>query len=73
VVAINGVERVRSMPGVHFFRWEPHWSQISVGSMITPASSMGERVGSVMAYGETRAEAVRRAEEAIGKVEIITQ
>jgi biotin carboxylase len=73
VVSINGVERVRSMPGIHFFRWEPRWSDIGVGSTITPASSMGERVGSVMASGETRAEAVQRAEEAVSRVEIITQ
>lgn len=73
ITAINGLDRVRSMPGVHFFRWEPRWSEIAVGSTITPAHSMGERVGSVMAYGATRAEAVRLAEEAVQTVEIVTR
>ena len=61
------------MPGVHFFRWEPRWSDLAVGRTITPARSMGERVGSVMAYADTRAEAVRRAEEAVRAIEIVTR
>jgi biotin carboxylase len=73
VSAIRGIEQARAMPGVHFFRWEPRWNEIGVGSVITPARSMGERVGSVMAYGETRDEAVRRAEKAVGAIEIVTQ
>jgi len=71
--AIRGIDRARAMPGVHFFRWEPRWSAIGVGSVITPARSMGERVGSVMAYGETRAEAVRSAEAAVRVIEIVTE
>jgi biotin carboxylase len=73
VTAIRGIDRVRAMPGVHFFRWEPRWSDIGVGSLITPARSMGERVGSVMASGENRAEAVERAEAAVRTIEIITE
>ncbi len=73
VCSINGIERVRSMPGVHFFRWEPRWSDIDIGSTITPARCMGERVGSIMAYGESRDAAVRLAEEAIRAIEIVTQ
>jgi biotin carboxylase len=73
ITAIKGLERVRSMPGIHFFRWEPRWSDIDIGSTITPARSMGERVGSVMAYGESRDAAVRLAEEAICAIEIVTQ
>lgn len=73
VSAIRGIERARVMPGVHFFRWEPRWSELAVGCTITPARSMGERVGSVMAYADTRAEAVRRAEEAVRAIEIVTQ
>jgi hypothetical protein len=34
---------------------------------------MGERVGSVMAHADNRAEAVRRAEEAVRAIEIVTQ
>jgi biotin carboxylase len=73
ITAINGIERVRSMPGIHFFRWEPRWSDIGVGAVITPARSMGERVGSVMAFGETRDAAVRLAEKAVGAIEIVTE
>jgi biotin carboxylase len=73
VTAIHGLERVCSMPGVHFFRWEPRWSDLRVGSTITPARSMGERVGSVMAFGRDRAEAVRCAEAAVRAIRIVTQ
>jgi biotin carboxylase len=73
VTAIRGIDRVRAMPGVHFFKWEPRWSDIAIGSTITPARSMGERVGSVMTIGADRAEAIRCAEEAVRAVEIVTQ
>jgi biotin carboxylase len=73
VTAIYGIERVRSMPGVHFFRWEPRWRDIAVGTVITPARSMGERVGSVMACGRDRDEAVRLAEDAVCAVQIMTE
>jgi biotin carboxylase len=73
ITAIKGLDQVRSMPGVLFFRWEPRWSDIDIGSTITPARSMGERVGSVMTYGESRDAAVHLAEEAIRAIEIVTQ
>ncbi len=73
VVKISGVEEVRKMEGVHFFRWEPRWEGIGIGTVITPARSMGERLGSVMASGRTREEAVERAEKAINKIQIETE
>jgi hypothetical protein len=73
VTAIRGIDRVRSMPGVHFFKWEPRWTDIAVGSIVTPARSMGERVGSVMTFGVDRTEAVLCAEKAVGVIEIVTE
>lgn len=73
ITAIRGLDQVRSMPGVHFFRWEPRWSDIDVGTTITPARSMGERVGSVMTSAKSRDAAVCLAEEAIRAIEIVTQ
>jgi len=73
VVKISGIEEVREMEGVHFFRWEPRWAGIEIGTVITPARSMGERLGSVMAVGRTREEAVGRAESAIKKIQIETE
>jgi len=64
---------VRSMPGIHFFRWEPRWKDIAVGTQITPARSMGERVGCVMAYSDTRDGAVCIAEKAVGMIQILTE
>ena len=73
VKAIRGVEEVRAMPGVHFFNWEPRWRDIGIGTEITAARSMGERVGCVMTYADTREEAVRLAEKAVSMIEIITE
>lgn len=73
VVKISGVEEVKEMKGVHFFRWEPRWEGIGMGTVITPARSMGERLGSVMAFGKTREEAVERAENAVKKIKIETE
>jgi biotin carboxylase len=73
VVGIRGTDRARSMPGVHFFRWEPRWNDIAVGTVITRARSMGERVGSVMTSGRDRAEAMRLADEAVRTIEIVTE
>ncbi len=73
ITAIHGVDEVRSMRGIHFVRWEPRWSEIGIGTTITPARSMGERVGSVMACAESRDAAVRLAEEAVGAIDIVTQ
>ena len=70
---IRGVEEVRSRPGVRFFNWEPRWREIGPGTEITPARSMGERVGSVLAHASTRAAAVRIAEEAVTSIQIRTE
>ncbi len=72
IVAIRGVEAVRAMPGVHFFNWEPRWRDIAVGAEITPARSMGERVGCVMTWADTREQAIAIAEAAVRRVEIET-
>ena len=73
VTAIHGVEEVRSMPGVHFFKWEPRWKSIAVGTEITKARSMGERVGCVMTYADTREEAIAIAEKAVSMIHIETE
>jgi biotin carboxylase len=73
VVAIEGVEEARRMPGVQFVRFEPHWRGIAPGHVIRPARSMGERVASVMAVGTNRTEAIARAEAAVAKINIRTK
>ena len=73
VVSIEGIEKAREIPGVHFVRFEPQWKDIDIGSIISPAKSMGERVASVMAVGVTREEAVITAEKAVSRVNIETK
>jgi len=73
VKAIRGIQEVRAMEGVHSFNWECRWRNIDVGTVITPASSMGERVGSVMTYADTREKAVLIAEKAVKMIEIETE
>lgn len=72
VQAISGLEEARAMTGIHFVRWEPKWEGLAVGDEITPAHSMGERVGSVLAHADTRQKAVRRAEKAANAITIRT-
>lgn len=72
VIAIEGLEEARRMPGVHFVRFEPHWRNIGPGSVIQPARSMGERVACVMAAGADRDEAIARAEAAVSTIQIRT-
>lgn len=73
VKKIYGIEEARAMKGIHFVKWEPRWKDLSVGTKITAARSMGERVGSVMAYAETRDDAVRIAEKAVDMIKIATE
>lgn len=73
VTAILGLEEARAMPGVHFVNYEPNWEGLKVGDVITPSTSMGDRVGCVMTSAETREEAIRIAESAVAKIRIITE
>lgn len=73
VSEIRGLEEVRSWPGIHFVDFEPAYRDLSVGSLIKRPESMGERVGSVMAVGETGAAAVKLAEKAVQTIQILTQ
>jgi len=69
---IKGVEKVRAMKGVHFFNWEPRWKDIKKGTRIFPPQSMGERVGCVMTYADSRDEAINIAEKSVSMVKIVT-
>ena len=73
VTAIHGLEEARALSGVHFVRWEPKWKDLQVGSVIQKAKSMGERVGSVMAYADTQEEAIAIAEKAVRTIRITTE
>jgi len=72
VRAVSGIEEVKSMPGVHFFRFEPRWRDLGIGTDIIAPRSMGERIASVMTFAETRDEALRIAEKAVSMVKIET-
>jgi phosphoribosylamine-glycine ligase len=54
-------------------RFEPHWQNLTTGTVISPATCMGERVASVMATGDTRQQAVSRAEAAVRCIRIETE
>ncbi|MCQ1538195.1 ATP-grasp domain-containing protein [Methanocalculus taiwanensis] len=72
VCSIKGIEEARSLPGVHFVKFEPRWRDIAIGTDIQPAKSMGERVASVMASAETREKAIEIAEKAVSLIKIET-
>ena len=69
---IEGIEAARALPGVHFVQFEPRWIDLAVGTLIEPMRSMGERVVSVMAYANTRDEAIAIAEQAVSMISIET-
>jgi len=73
VVSVSGIEQARQMPGVHFVRLEPRWQHLAPGDLIAPATSMGERVMSVMAWGVDRDQAILRAEQAVAAICIDTR
>ncbi|MFC1684815.1 ATP-grasp domain-containing protein [Pseudomonadota bacterium] len=72
IVSIQGLEECRNLPGVRFVTWEPYWidKQINIGTLLTKPTSHGERVGCVMATGETRQDAVELAEYVVKSVTI---
>ncbi len=72
IKAVSGWNESAVLPGVRFITWEPYWLKegIGVGKVLTPPTSHGERVGCVMATGETRDEAVALAEHVVSTVHI---
>ncbi len=72
VTAISGVQECQSHPDVHFITWEPYWLQagFGVGTVVEPPTCHGERVGCVMATGESRDEAITLAEYVVDRVKI---
>lgn len=73
VKQIDGLEAARSLPGVHFVKFEPRWKDLAVGTRVDPIRNMGERVVAVMAHAETRAQAVAIAEHAVSIIRIDTE
>ncbi|WP_020406916.1 ATP-grasp domain-containing protein [Hahella ganghwensis] len=72
VTQISGVEAASAQEGVHFVRLEPRWKDLSIGTLLPPMKSMGERVMSVMAVGENRQQAIARVEKAVSTILIQT-
>lgn len=72
IASVSGWDECQSLSGVRFVTWEPYWVKngIGVGTLVHPPTSHGERVGCVMATGETRDEAVALAEHVVRTVQI---
>jgi biotin carboxylase len=67
VIAIRGAARAENLPGVVFCQ-----VRVAEGDVIGPVNSHPARAGLVMAMGESRAEAMARAQAAIAAIEIET-
>jgi biotin carboxylase len=65
VVAIAGAQEVPEQPGIVFCQ-----VRLKVGDVVGPVDSHPARAGLVMATGESRGEAMERAESAIASIEI---
>ncbi|RJR30243.1 aminotransferase class III-fold pyridoxal phosphate-dependent enzyme [Candidatus Microgenomates bacterium] len=72
VTDIQGIEDAEKINGIHSFKFEPTWSEISIGSEIKPATSHGERLASVIAVGKTRQDAINKAKRALDSISIDT-
>lgn len=73
ITSVKGVEEVRAMDDVRFFKWEPNWNgKIKKGTIIEKPKSMGERVGAVLVSGTDREAAIALANKAINHIEITT-
>jgi len=70
IVGIHGVEHARSLPGVYDVVLR---EDMTVGSLVPPVTNHSDRIGHVIASGDTRKEAVRNAEQAIQTIRIETR
>ncbi|MBN1917973.1 MAG: ATP-grasp domain-containing protein [Verrucomicrobia bacterium] len=67
VTGIEGLDEAREIPGVeHLFL------NVAEGSVIEPLTSNMGKPGHVIASGDTRAEAIAAAEQALGTIRIVT-
>lgn len=69
ILSIEGIARARRLPGIYDVVLRP---DVRVGGVIKPFTHHGDRIGHVIASGETREEAVARAEEAVRTIQINT-
>jgi len=69
VVAMDGVQKARRLPGVYDVVLP---DQFTVGSVVSAMRHHGDRVGHVIAQGVTREEAIARADHAIRTIRIET-
>jgi biotin carboxylase len=67
VVAIGGAQEVPEQPGIVFCQ-----VRLKVGDLVGPVDSHPARAGLVMAMGESRKEAMERAQRAVATIEIET-
>jgi biotin carboxylase len=67
VLAVDGLEEARSMPGVHDAQ-----VFVPVGGRVLPLTDSAKRAAYALASGATRAEATARADEALARLRIDT-
>jgi len=70
IVGIHGMVQARSLPGVYDVVLR---EDMTVGSLVPPVTNHSDRIGHVIAFGTTRKEAVRNAEQAIHTIRIETR
>ena len=69
IVQIKGIEEAKKMEGIYKVHIDEN---VRVGKIIEPVIDHTKRKGYVIGIGETREEAVKRADSAVQKIEIIT-
>jgi len=70
IVGIHGVETARGLPGLYDVILR---NDMTMGKMVPPVTNHSDRIGHVIAFGDTREEAVQNAEHAIQTMRIETR
>jgi biotin carboxylase len=70
IVGLYDVERVRNLPGIYDVVLR---EDMTVGGLVPQMTNHSDRIGHVIASGDTRDEAVQRVEHAVGSIHIETR
>ncbi len=70
IIDLQGLESARDLPGIYDVAVR---DDLMIGGMIPPMTNHSDRVGHVIAIGNSREEAVRRAEHAVQLIKVETK
>ena len=70
IIGFHGIETTRNLPGIYDVVLR---NDLTIGGMVPPVTNHSDRMGHVIASGDTREEAVWRAEHAVESIGVETK